>query len=206
MANEVIEMDYLWSEPGESKDSDGSPLSSDEEFCATDYDFRFNPLHDLESLWWICLWFLAFHSPAGFKRSFTHEYWYNGMFIAGSTVRSTVLGSQNTFARLRKDLPVPFRRVANTFSKIRKQLIMGYKAAEQSTQEFNATPYADLEVPAIFVMLAKEALEEAPDITFHEPQPTANVEPERKRELGASTASTSGPPLKRAKTTSRAEE
>jgi hypothetical protein len=117
-------------------------------------------------------------------------------------MRPYVLDTQTTFSALRENLPEQFRRTATTFSKMRKRLVSGYQDAEVSAEEFNTAPFRDRKVPAAFVKLAKE---EAPEITFRQPEPPAKVESERKRELDASTASTSGPPPKRAKTTSAAD-
>jgi hypothetical protein len=206
MAYEVTNMQYFWPHSYFGGDSRRSPLSSDEELGTPDYDFRFNPLHDLESLWWVCLWFLAFHSPAGLERNFAHECWYNNLFVARSAERIALLHFPPSFTSLREALPEQFIRTSTTFSKMRRLLVSGYQEAEASAQMFNTAPFGDHEVPAAFVKLAKEALEEAPNVTFHKPEPPTEVEPERKRELGASTASTSGPPLKRAKTTPTVEE
>ncbi|KAI5993499.1 hypothetical protein EDD15DRAFT_2518820 [Pisolithus albus] len=56
MANEVEAQEYLFEPHGGQGRGEGK-LPSDDFECP----FRFNPLHDMESLWWIATWTLFYH-------------------------------------------------------------------------------------------------------------------------------------------------
>ncbi|KAI5993501.1 hypothetical protein EDD15DRAFT_897434 [Pisolithus albus] len=56
MACEVEAQNYLFQPRGGKRRREGEPCGED-----SNLPFRFNPLHDMESLWWIATWTLYYH-------------------------------------------------------------------------------------------------------------------------------------------------
>ncbi|KAF9230900.1 hypothetical protein BU15DRAFT_83049 [Melanogaster broomeanus] len=107
-----------------------------------DQPFRFNPLHDLESWWWILTWVLHYNVdgdtqviPDG------HDAAYHSLFpgvVPGAT-RSDALRS---FLKT-KVAPPSFHSTISWADQMRLQLIEGYEAAEEGPEVNYMTPTRD---------------------------------------------------------------
>lgn len=132
------------------------------------YKFRFNPLHDYESIFWIALWILTQNSPAGSPRSSEHRRYHESVFPGDHLGRGFLLSSSIMFeATLGQDLPEPFRNLVVRLGELRQTLLNAYIVLERSRSEFNERAFADDELPLSFERSLSNITIAAPDLTFH---------------------------------------
>jgi len=93
--------------------------------------FTSNPLHDLESLWWIQAWLLHFYVDRdGRERSAEQSAMYQSLFPGSLLAGSRILSLQTP---LEFDiLPEGFQRPAPAVEQMRNMLVATYSACEQT--------------------------------------------------------------------------
>ena len=103
--------------------------------------FHFNPLHDLESWWWILNWVLHYHVdgnsqtlPPGHNEQF--QVCFPGLALAPGKSRVDVLLIQ----MIAETFPTSFRTTAARLNEMRKTIVKSYEAAEETLPvEYRAT-------------------------------------------------------------------
>jgi len=128
MACEVESQDYLF----QFKDGDGSNLDDVVENILAEsptLPFTFNPIHDLESLWWIWVWVMYFYvdedrkmHPPGQAKAFRSLF---PDYIPAERLRYLQTS-------LKADVPMIFRRVTGYAEIIRRRLVKSYHDMETS--------------------------------------------------------------------------
>jgi hypothetical protein len=183
MAYEVSAMGYFWySATGSTEDEpiggDYSALLPSQD--GVQYEFRFNPIHDFESLWWMYTWFLTRNSPAGLPRNEGQESWHHVLFVLQRS-RWDILSADQEFSRLMATLPDEFHVAKNGFSTFRRYLSKAYKLAESSSQSFDSSPFGDSQLPFSVVKMLKDVSEQSPELPFQRSsqkrKKAANLEP-----------------------------
>ncbi|GJE97411.1 hypothetical protein PsYK624_136280 [Phanerochaete sordida] len=110
--------------------------------------FRYNPLHDMESIFWLALWMLICVTFERNDPSISEEKWAaymkqhaiiaNKIYDSGST-RITVLLSRKTFKQhLGKALP-QVRKVAKKLSRYRRLILTAFRKTETSPGRMDPT-------------------------------------------------------------------
>lgn len=115
------------------------------------YDFRFTPMHDLESIWWIAIWILLRKSPIGEDRSDAQTKLYVDVFNS-KILRGLFLGNNGSFISRRWFLPPQFKsdEIIHPLDDMRRKLMESYKEATRSPVNFNSEPYRDEKLPSFF--------------------------------------------------------
>ncbi len=127
------------------------------------YDFRFNPMHDLESIWWIAIWTLLSRSPAGVNRKM-----YKDVF---DSKRDRFWILRDGFGHLCNALPPEFAagRVTDPMYELQTGLMEGHEKATASRNTFDSTSYDDTGLPSLFVSELTKIVDSCPDIKFRLP-------------------------------------
>ncbi|KAF8119863.1 hypothetical protein EV363DRAFT_1194704 [Boletus edulis] len=129
MACEVEGQRYLFlSDPSMLPEGDGAPI------VPVPPPFRFNPLHDLESWWWIPTWVLHYHVDSDTQtlppqHDTIYQCYFPGLNLAPGTTRTGVLQSALTTSIM----PKSFESTAGWINLMRVKLVECYRAAEQSS-------------------------------------------------------------------------
>ncbi len=123
------------------------------------YDFRYNPMHDLESIWWIAIWTLLRNTPEDVIHSDAQKVMYQDVFK--SKMRGLVLRDNATFQELRETLPPEFNsdKIIDPLNAMRSKLVQGYAEASASPVSFNCEPYNDKNLPSVFDKKLTEIVE-----------------------------------------------
>jgi hypothetical protein len=169
-----------------------------------DYPFKYNPIHDLESLWWIAIWTLTVNSPSGSPRNKDQNMWHH-MIFQNKTDRDSLLRDYATFVNFVTILPLSFQEVGTRLAPLRSSLVISYQTAERSYETLNDQPFADSELPKTFIERLAEAVQTCPDVKLDSsqtspvsmvPQNKRNASPptsrSRKRQRATSTRDESG--------------
>ncbi|KAG9028446.1 hypothetical protein FRB95_006478, partial [Tulasnella sp. JGI-2019a] len=97
--------------------------------------FRHNPLHDLESVWWVATWSMVSHSPEAGGYSVTkHRDQYTSMFpkIYDATSRELFIVLKRHFLRAVSDgFPPVFKNALKELEAMRELLLQWYDVAYQ---------------------------------------------------------------------------
>jgi hypothetical protein len=102
--------------------------------------FRYNPLHDLESLWWVALWMILNHRDSRDEvahSSADQQAGYARLFFPGSlrdAGRIEVLTIENTLCDALHVLPPSFQFIAVQLEAVRRCLVDQYKEAEANAE------------------------------------------------------------------------
>ncbi|KAI5993464.1 hypothetical protein EDD15DRAFT_2166882, partial [Pisolithus albus] len=118
MACEVESQNYLFQMP------------TDELFDPVEYSFKFNPLHDMESLWWIATWTLYYHvnqkggRPSSGQITQFHEL-FPGRFQ--SALRRDAFRTALKYTVL----PASFNRAGREVEYMRQRIQRAYAASEE---------------------------------------------------------------------------
>ncbi|KIN96006.1 hypothetical protein M404DRAFT_33665 [Pisolithus tinctorius Marx 270] len=107
-------------------DKDGEEDENDQHVLP----FKFNPLHDMESLWWISIWILYHHvDKAGKQLSEAQKQWFDELFPGRLNARFCAFsGRVNS-----EVLPTSFRPAARIVTlTMRQELRVAYVASEKS--------------------------------------------------------------------------
>jgi hypothetical protein len=111
--------------------------------------FRFNPLHDLESTWWIAVWCLFHSAPLGAVPN--DEQYANAakLFpVNGSSVeRQNAFSIQGSFKKMTKSLPGEFLPIAEHMDNLHHYLVQNYT---DSSNGSNISPSIHDEVQDVF--------------------------------------------------------
>ncbi|KAF8576249.1 hypothetical protein K439DRAFT_1664701 [Ramaria rubella] len=107
--------------------------------------WRYNPLHDLESLWWICVWMILFHRTGSsepddqelelaWKQYRVHQEIFPGT-LKSSTSRTVALMSNGRLINLLWDISIPEScgLAAWQLENVRIKLLDRYHQAERGT-------------------------------------------------------------------------
>lgn len=115
------------------------------------YEFRFNPMHDLESVWWIAIWTLLRDSPAGAGPTAAQGKMYSNVFH-GEKNRLWVLAHDVDFEEIFETLLPSFNsyQTMRPMDELRSELMEGYRKATKSHRKFNTAPYEDGKLPSLF--------------------------------------------------------
>ncbi|KIN96406.1 hypothetical protein M404DRAFT_246366 [Pisolithus tinctorius Marx 270] len=97
--------------------------------------FSYNPLHDLESLWWIQAWMIYFHvDHQDGHRSPGQTRWFHELFPRSRAARFAALATRIEYDML----PASFRKAAHALELMRGGLISAYADSEESAPwEYN---------------------------------------------------------------------
>ncbi|KAI5993484.1 hypothetical protein EDD15DRAFT_2529981 [Pisolithus albus] len=182
MACEVEAQKYLFQRP------------TDELFDLVQYSFKFNPLHDMESLWWIATWTLYFHvdQKGGRPSPEQIEQFYelfpgrlkSGRFMTFSaSLEYTVLPP--SFHRAGREVDYMRQRIQRAYAASEEKLPPDYenplKVLNTRFAEHLASAFADSKNIEIFSPNAKRQREGPPSDTQGPEQPS-----DEKRETDAS--------------------
>jgi hypothetical protein len=154
MAVEVLHMMYLFNPHG-----------------MAEYDFRVNLLHDLESIWWIGMWFLTRNCPKDSQHTTDHAGCHTQLF-GGSDDRVRFLLTSIAEHFVPK-FPELFRSAGDALIVILRSLRDAYETAEAFLAEFDPTPYEDDKLPRLFFDELSRYVEGAPDVSFDQPSPSS---------------------------------
>jgi hypothetical protein len=153
-----------------------------------DYPFKYNPIHDLESLWWIAIWTLTVNSPSGSPRNKDQNMWHWNIFW-NKNYRYPLLSGHPTFVNFVTILPSPFQEVRIPLALLQSSLVNSYQVAERSYEVLNDQPFADSKLPRTFVERLAEAVQICPDVKFDSLQKSPlSVIPQNKRDTSPSTS------------------
>jgi hypothetical protein len=95
--------------------------------------FTYNPLHDLESIWWIATFFILHHFINGHDRQSLNMDVDRLFATSESTSRQSAFLSKEQFKDMVDDLPAALRIHGAQLDIFRKMLIQSYKFAESSS-------------------------------------------------------------------------
>lgn len=147
-----------------------------------EYDFRYNPLHDYESLWWIGLWLLTSNAPHGSRRSPAQTYVHNDLFEDKDEDERKGL-----VAGLRPDvwhaIPDALDAASDVMQSLRAELFSAFSAASASFAEFDPESFRDDRIPRLFVEELSRVMK-GPDVMFDGRVQTSTVQ-KRKAESEA---------------------
>ena len=137
---------------GNSSGSSASERSHCRSSSTVQVLFRYNPLHDLESLWWVAVYFvvggtLRVFPPRGINCAedcYSSQPWYaeeisrmkvqrriaDSLFITRD-MRSTTMTSYAWFSSDMTCLPCSFRGIGETLAAMRHCLVIRYRQAEE---------------------------------------------------------------------------
>jgi hypothetical protein len=153
-----------------------------------DYPFQHNPIHDLESLWWIAIWTLTWNSPSGSPRNGDQNIWHWNIFH-GMIDRFSLLSRHASFVKFVKALPLPFRKVGPQVASLRSSLVHSYETAEIPYKALNNQPFADSELPKTFVERLAKVVQICPDVKLDNSQKSLpSIIPQNKRDASPSTS------------------
>jgi hypothetical protein len=152
MAVEVLNMAYLFI-------PHGLPV----------YDFRVNPLHDLESIWWIGMWFLTRNCPKDSQHTTDHAGCHTQLFDGSDRTKFLSTSIAEGFV---PKFPELFRSAGDALIVILRSLRDAYQTAEASPVEFDPTPYEDDKLPRLIFDELSRYVEGAPDVSFDQPSPS----------------------------------
>ncbi|KAI0084508.1 hypothetical protein BDY19DRAFT_1060215 [Irpex rosettiformis] len=127
-----------------STSSDNSPI------------FRYNPLHDIESVWWLLVYLLLYRPPSiksdTSSRVSSQSSFYRPFFSTGDT-RRAAFAEEGVFTKHEKELHPALRPISKTLNEIRVLLFDRYVEVEQGDiSKIDHTVAADL-VPQMVVKL-----------------------------------------------------
>lgn len=190
MATEVLKMKYMFA-------AAGSKLV---------YDFRVNPLHDLESIWWIAIWFLTRNLPTGSQLTNQHSLCHWQLF---EQIERTLLISPTEMDDVISALPKVYQNAAEMLNVVMLSLRSAYCKTVSSPTQFNPAPYNDAGFPLLFFNEMSRYLDTAPDVSFDRGtlQPPPHNKNAKSRKFGASDDEkdvSPTKPSKRSRTSSRA--
>ena len=70
MPAEVMSLEFLFDlaeDPGPAEDPPTHEFEVNEEATEIKLPFRYNAIHDIESVWWVGVWMMFFHKPGGYN-------------------------------------------------------------------------------------------------------------------------------------------
>ncbi|KAI5984940.1 hypothetical protein EDD15DRAFT_2374621 [Pisolithus albus] len=184
MACEVESQNYLFERPTDELELD-----------PVEYSFKFNPLHDMESLWWIATWTLYFHVDQKGGRPSSGQITQFQKLFPGR-FQSTLRRDAFSKALKCKVLPASFHRAGFQVEYMRQRIRRAYAASEEKLPpdyenplehlhslfaEHLASAFADSKNIGIFSPNAKRQREGPPSDTQGPEQPS-----DEKRETDAS--------------------
>ncbi|KAI6098863.1 hypothetical protein EDD16DRAFT_1226423 [Pisolithus croceorrhizus] len=164
MACEVEAQEYLFLQPN----------TINENFMLEEqipFPFRFNPLHDVESIWWILVWILYYHvDQQGGQPSSGQVARFHKLFPRRLNSRTS-----GFLASLKVDvLPISFRLPARIANNMRHRLRMAYIASET-----NMPPaYADSleQLHSVFAQCFRSAAEHSKGVSLFRPSTKRDLE------------------------------
>jgi hypothetical protein len=152
------------------------------------YPFKHNPIHDLESLWWIAIWILTAKAPFGSTYNKDQNAWHWSIFYS-QVERHSILTYKAPFLHFIKTLPLPFREVGFRLASLRSSLVNSYQTAERSYEVLDDRPFADSELPKTFVERLAEVVQTCPDVKLDSLQKSPlSVIPQNKRDASSPTS------------------
>jgi len=130
--------------------------------------FRYNPLHDIESIWWVGVWFLFSHrdkttmSNADLEDAQTQLEHFQKLFprVLKSSDRFSKFQSQSSFFLGISVLPESFRRPAELLEWGRVKLLQCFYKAEAGL-EIDQTAFEGID--ALFIQMFEMAKDESSD-------------------------------------------
>ncbi|KAI6046783.1 hypothetical protein EDC04DRAFT_1249500 [Pisolithus marmoratus] len=148
MACEVVAQDYLFHALASVIFNDDDQSNEDIEINERlevnkdpEIPFKFNPLHDMESIWWIQVWILYYHvDRQGGQPSSEQTKCFHKLFPAWLDPRiEALLGYMKIHA-----LPTSFQRVAPSVASMHVELRKAYFVSEKSLPPAYTDALADL--------------------------------------------------------------
>ncbi|KAI6027186.1 hypothetical protein EDC04DRAFT_2718178 [Pisolithus marmoratus] len=130
--------------------------------------FRFNPLHDMESIWWIPTWVLYYHvDQDGSQVSTGQSTWFNKLFPGRLNSRFPPFSTRMVF----RVLPTSFHRAAHEFETMHQKLIVAYTNSEKEIPPAEEPAYSKpLEnLHSLFDKCFASAVEHSRDVSFFRP-------------------------------------
>lgn len=136
--------------------------------------FRFNPLHDMESLWWIHVWILYCHvGQKGDRRSPSQEMLYQALFPGGLNACFSQFSVRLDYCVL----PASFRCAGYEVESMHQELLIAYEESERSLPQQPPAYTAPLEyLHSVFTECLTTAIDCSTDVTLF--VPTAKREQE----------------------------
>ncbi|KAI5981469.1 hypothetical protein EDC04DRAFT_2916514 [Pisolithus marmoratus] len=102
--------------------------------------FRFNPLHDMESIWWIPTWVLYYHvDQDGSQVSTSQLAWFNDLFPGRLNSRFSTFSARMVY----QVLPTPFHRAAHEIEIMHQKLIKAYTNSEKEMPPAKEPAYTE---------------------------------------------------------------
>ncbi|KAI6144040.1 hypothetical protein BKA82DRAFT_4179732, partial [Pisolithus tinctorius] len=138
MACEVEAKNYLF------KPSKVVPIDDFSEDDEDKFPFKFNPLHDMESLWWIPTWILYRHvDNAGDQRSEAQRKWFQKLFPGQLNARTSAFLADVDY----RVLPTSFQSAAFIVTSAMRQVLKrAYTASENSMPPVYTDALAELQL------------------------------------------------------------
>lgn len=156
MACEVEAQNYLFGLP---KEIDMDMLED-----WTQVPFRFNPLHDVESIWWIATWILYYHvDQEGDQRSPDQTEYFHKLFPGRLNERFITFSAFKKF----RALPTSFHRAAHIVANMCVDLKGAYSASESGELPDYTEPLAKLH--SVFTEDFKSVIEHSAGIRLFSP-------------------------------------
>jgi hypothetical protein len=189
MAYKVSQMAYFW---GSLQSLAGAELNfaeNEEQLLesAHAYEFRYNSIHDFESLWWMFVWFLTYISPTGGPRTKDQKLWHHQLFVL-SMKRIDLLTSDSTFRYFTNALPENFRRAMAAPLAFRSELVGAYRIAEASSKSFDCSSAGEHQLPLKVVNILGGIHQQSPASQFYrhalKRKKTANMKTEPQPDPG----------------------
>jgi hypothetical protein len=193
MSVEIESLSYHYQPPFPQDDSDPGP---------DDPPFRYNPLHDIESIWWVGVWFLFCHretatkSDANLADAQAQLLHVQKLFprVLMSYGRVEKFSHRHAFANGISSLPESFRQPARWLESGRRSLLGRFDQAEAGSQ-IDESAFEG--VDDLFVKLFQEAKNDSGEAQLFSLNDFLRSSKEREDTSPPTSPTPSGPPKKK---------
>ncbi|KAI5996896.1 hypothetical protein F5J12DRAFT_725499 [Pisolithus orientalis] len=161
MACEVEAQKYLFEPPKVLSVADFFKDNKDKD----KFPYKFNPLHDMESLWWIATWILYRHvDKVGHQQSEAQRKWFDELFPGRFNARFSAFSADVDY----EVLPTSFQPAAFTVvSAMRQALKIAYIASENSMPPAYTDALAELQ--RVFTSHLADGVKHSKHVELHTP-------------------------------------